>query len=150
MATTWLLQAIFITVLSNEILQTRQAATNSMFLLANTTSGTLRGRVDSGPSVPVAMFAGIPYAKAPTGPLRFKAPASPDKWTGVRDALVFGDECLQRVAANDAFRDPNAPHSEDCLYLNVYTPTKRTSNAPLPVMVFIHGGGYNSGNFDVL
>ncbi|XP_035825796.1 carboxylesterase 5A [Aplysia californica] len=152
MATAWLLQALCTTVLSNGTQQARQAGTNNMFLLANTTSGILRGQLVSGPSVPVARFAGIPYVKPPTvfvsvsGPLRFKAPVAPDSWTGARDALVFGNECLQGTILNDRFRNPNASQSEDCLYLNVYTPTQRPSKAPLPVMVFIHGGGYIIGS----
>ncbi|XP_005098829.1 cocaine esterase [Aplysia californica] len=146
MASAWLLQSLCTTLLTNGNLPAGPGGTNDTFLWANTTYGTLKGKVVFEPSIPVAMFAGIPFAKPPTGALRFKEPESPDSWTGVRDALAFGDECLQRVALNDAFRDPNARHSEDCLYLNVYTPARTDCDTLLPVMVFIHGGGYNSGS----
>ncbi|XP_005098864.1 acetylcholinesterase-like [Aplysia californica] len=116
--------------------------------MVNTSYGTLRGKVDSTPSVPVAKFLGIRYVKPPTGPLRFKAPVSPDSWDSVRDALTFGDECLQEDNPNYPFRAGNRrpPRSEDCLFLNVYSPTQRNGQVPLPVMVWIHGGGYRLGS----
>ncbi|XP_005098831.1 acetylcholinesterase [Aplysia californica] len=147
MAAIWLLQVLFTSALGASCLHRGQRAADDGFLMVNTSYGTLRGKVDSTPSVPVAKFLGIPYAKPPTGPLRFKAPVSPDSWDGVRDALTFGDECLQKLSPNFPFRAGDMPpkRSEDCLSLNVYSPTQRNVQDLLPVMVWIHGGGYYYG-----
>ncbi|KAI8421998.1 hypothetical protein MSG28_009903 [Choristoneura fumiferana] len=92
-------------------------------------------------------FKGIPYAAAPIGNLRFKAraPQPPAVWTGIRKATQHGPVCPQYNYLTLAV----VPGSEDCLYLNVYTP-KITPQKVLPVMVFIHGGGFKfgSGNDD--
>ena len=90
-------------------------------------------------------FLGIPYAAAPIGELRWKAPQPASDWTGVRQATQFGPACLQ-------LRAPRAPESslvdrpisEDCLSLNVWRPTER-DDGPLPVMVWFHGGGFRVG-----
>ncbi|XP_041980324.1 esterase B1-like isoform X1 [Aricia agestis] len=86
-------------------------------------------------------FKGIPYAKPPLGELRFTAPAPPSSWEGVRKATSHGKVCPQY----DIFSGSLMDGSEDCLYLNVYTPNV-APKTPLPVMVFIHGGGYKSGS----
>jgi para-nitrobenzyl esterase len=87
-------------------------------------------------------FLGIPYAKPPVGDLRWKAPQKPDPWPDLRTATEFGKRCAQ-------LGDPalqNAPSTdEDCLYLNVWTPMP-VPVAPLPVMVWIHGGGNVNGS----
>ncbi|KAK0175124.1 hypothetical protein PV327_008903 [Microctonus hyperodae] len=90
-------------------------------------------------------FRGIPYAKPPLGNLRFKDPELPERWFGVRDAFNFGDQCAQRDLMTCKMFG-----SEDCLYLNVYTPTLN-SLVPKAVMVWIHGGAFlcGSGNDDI-
>nr|QID41587.1 carboxylesterase CXE19 [Ostrinia furnacalis] len=90
-------------------------------------------------------FKGIPYAKPPLGPLRFKAPEPPEAWSGIRDASQHGPVCPQYNERLDRIDEG----SEDCLYLNVYS-KNLTPPRPLPVMVWIHGGSFytGSGNSD--
>ena len=93
----------------------------------------------------VKAFLGLPYAAPPVGDLRWKAPEPPAKWKGVRDASKFGAHCYQGHIYNDMTFQDDGP-SEDCLYLNVYVPAEAKSNSKLPVMFWIHGGGYSGGS----
>ena len=93
----------------------------------------------------VKAFLGLPYAAPPVGDLRWKAPVPLAKWKGVRDASKFGGHCFQGHIYND-MTFPDAGESEDCLYLNVYAPADAKSNSKLPVMFWIHGGGYSGGS----
>nr|QLI62120.1 carboxylesterase 8 [Streltzoviella insularis] len=87
-------------------------------------------------------FKGIPYAEPPIGDLRFKAPQPKNAWNGVRSAKEFGPICYQYDLF---FQTLPSNGSEDCLYLNVYTPDLKPSKL-LPVMFWIHGGGFTCGN----
>src|ERR1700728_1061393 len=92
----------------------------------------------------VNAFLGLPYAAPPVGDLRWKAPQPPAKWKSVRDASKFGAHCAQaRVYDDMVFQDVGP--SEDCLFLNVYTPAESSQKSKLPVMFWIHGGGYAGG-----
>jgi len=104
-------------------------------------AGILEGVVS--PDGKVRTFKGIPFAAAPVGPLRWKPPQPVTPWTGVRKAVEFAPRCMQtRVYADMVFRDLGP--SEDCLYLNLWIPEVH-EKSPLPVMVWIYGGGFVAG-----
>lgn len=94
----------------------------------------------------VAVFRGIPYAAPPVGNLRWRTPQAVVPWQGVKEADRFSAACMQAptVKDSDAWQEGLTTFSEDCLYLNVWTPAK-AADARLPVMVFIHGGGNTRG-----
>lgn len=124
--------------------RTSFVAAESNSLLATTKAGMVRGAVEDG----IIVFKGVPYGAPPTGALRFMPPVPPAPWTGVRDALQFGDRCPQVSApSSPAWRswDRQTGESEDCLVLNVWTPALRDGRRR-PVMVWFHGGGFTSGS----
>lgn len=92
----------------------------------------------------VESFKGIPYAAPPVGPLRWKPPQAPARWSGERDASQFGASCLQAAPLrNVPPESPGAKFSEDCLTLNVWAPVGAKK---APVMVWLHGGGNTNGS----
>lgn len=103
-----------------------------------TTSGRLRGAARGGHLA----FRGIPFAAAPVGDRRFTAPAPPEPWSGVRDALEPGNVAPQDPLVGPPFR-ADGPESEDCLVLQVHTPA--LDEGRRPVLFWIHGGGFSHG-----
>lgn len=92
----------------------------------------------------IRSFKGIPFAQPPVGDLRWTAPQAPKNWEGLRKADHFGSNAMQKPVFGDmGFRSPSM--SEDCLYLNVWTPAK-SANEKLPVLVYFYGGGYVAGD----
>ena len=120
--------------------------------------GDVEGLLSEDKSVKV--YAGIPYAKAPVGELRWKEPQNPDKWTGVRNCTKFAPKSMQPkeaawqssavdIYAQKAWRPDFSYHplearSEDSLYLNIWRPNNSDTN--LPILVFIHGGSLTTGS----
>lgn len=95
------------------------------------------------------VWRGLPYAKAPTGPLRWRAPQAPEPWTGRRDALAFGAACPQiasPLGGAPAALTGQLWGEEACLFLNVYAPSHASAGSNLPVLFWIHGGGNSSGH----
>ncbi|WP_157579271.1 carboxylesterase/lipase family protein [Spirosoma montaniterrae] len=104
-------------------------------------NGTLEGRVEA---TGIRSFKGIPFAQPPVGDLRWREPQPPKNWQGVRQADKFGPRAMQRPIFGDMnFRSNGV--SEDCLYLNVWTPAK-SGNEKLPVLVYFYGGGFMAGD----
>jgi para-nitrobenzyl esterase len=111
-------------------------------VLVKTANGVVEGAVSA--STGIRMFKGIPFAEPPEGKLRWKAPVPVKNWTGVRDATQFGPRCMQPPIFGDMNFRSNGM-SEDCLYLNIWTPAN-TAKAKLPVMVYFFGGGFVAGD----
>jgi len=106
--------------------------------------GDLHGKIEDGAKA----FLGIPYAQPPVGDLRWRPPVPASGWAETRDATAYGASCYQAPPAlfgpytEEFVASP--PFSENCLFLNVWAPAR--GGTPLPVMVWFHGGGYNSGS----
>lgn len=97
--------------------------------------GAMRGAVIAG----IRVFRGVPFAVPPVGRLRFMPPVKMGAWAGERDATKFAAIAMQEGAKD-------LPQSEDCLYLNVWTPEGAGEGTMLPVFVWVHGGGYTGGS----
>ncbi|KAJ9585421.1 hypothetical protein L9F63_002783 [Diploptera punctata] len=116
---------------------------------ATVAEGQLRGKVAKTVNgVTYYSFQGIPYAKPPTGKLRFKNPEPVDPWEGIRDALEEGYICPQYGMVMNANNDISG--EEDCLFVNVYTLSlESNSENPNATMVWIHGGAYQTGSGNI-
>lgn len=123
--------------------------------IVETNYGKVKGAVNE--SGTVVSFKGIPYAAPPVGNMRWREPQPPSSWEGIRDAAKFCPSCIQNRVYTHL---PNGPWteefmvqdsvSEDCLFLNIWTPAKSASDK-LPIIVFLHGGAFTegSGSIDV-
>lgn len=119
--------------------------------VVQTEAGAVRGTSADGLNI----FLGVPFAQPPIGDLRWRAPQPVKRWSGTRDARQFAAACTQEASApSSPSTSPWGPaflnaseRSEDCLYLNIWTPAKRA--AKRPVYVFIHGGAYQAGGTNI-
>ena len=103
--------------------------------------GSVRGRA---PEEGVYAFLGLPYAEPPVGRLRLRSPRPIQPWGGTRNTLVAAPASLQTLMGNQVWmNEPIPDQSEDCLYLNVWTPNV---NGQLPVLIWLHGGQTRNGH----
>src|ERR1700761_6141440 len=102
----------------------------------------------------IISYKGIPFAQPPVGDLRWSAPQPAKSWQGVRKCASFGNDPYQPAPhavsmwSEEYFIPKESTRSEDCLYLNVWKPAKPSAKK-LPVLVWIYGGGFNSGGTDI-
>lgn len=142
--TSWLIQSLGCTALafccacnSAEPISSDNEAMGADPNIVATSGGTVRGSATAA----MRSFLGIPYAAPPVGPLRWKPPTAAAKFSDVRDATKLATHCPQPASSFGSAMNA----AEDCLYLNVYTPT---TAGPHPVMVWIHGGAFYLGQSD--
>jgi para-nitrobenzyl esterase len=130
--------SLFRTLIASIALLSASAA-SAQIREAQVTGGTVAGEVADG----LSSYKGIPFAAPPVGELRWKAPQPVAPWDGVRQATEFGAACMQEEGMARQM-GTEAPLSEDCLFIDVWTPA-RSGGERLPVIVWIHGGGYTGG-----
>ena len=122
------------------LLAPAQSSNDSIQLQVKVANGILEGTYDSG----IRIFKRVPFAQPPVGALRWKAPQPVQDWLGVRKADTFGPRAMQRPIFDDmVFRSDGV--SEDCLYLNIWTPA-RSADERLPVLIYFYGGGLMAGD----
>ena len=133
-------------------MRTPLSVTLCTLLLAGSATAADRVTVANGvlestapPKDGVRSFKGIPFAQPPVGELRWREPAPAKDWTGVRNADQFGPRCMQRTSPMSDYWFRSNGMSEDCLYLNVWTPAK-AAGEKLPVLVYVFGGGFQNGD----
>ena len=116
------------------------ASSGAAAIRARVDKGVLQGSVEDS----VASFKGVPYAAPPIGNLRWAPPQPVMGWAGARDATHFGYDCMQIPDPMEAAPQGTTTPSEDCLFLNIWTPANHASKK-LAVMIWIHGGGFVNG-----
>ena len=132
---------LILTVLTIQVAEMANAQLNKTTPQAKTANGVVEGITEP---TGIRAFKGIPFAQPPVGELRWKEPQPVKNWQGVRKTNQFGPRAMQRAVFGDmGFRSNGM--SEDCLYLNVWTPAKSASEK-LPVLVYFYGGGFIAGD----
>ena len=129
-------------LLSVKLSSIAQVNNNSFAVQTTISNGIIEGNYDTKSGI--QKYFGVPFAKPPVGELRWKAPQPLANWKGVKETKRFGSRPMQ----TDVFGDMNSRSdgvSEDCLYLNVWTPAKRNTKG-LPVLVYFYGGGFVAGD----
>ena len=120
-----------------------------METIITTQQGAVQGALSQDQQT--VIFRGVPYAQPPVGALRFRRPQEHAPWEGVRDCTTFGPRCPQADLASmdfygkEFYRGLPDDESEDCLYLNIWTPASATAQSRLPVLFWIHGGAFLHG-----
>ncbi len=120
----------------------RAQTNNYLAVQATIENGVIEGNYDT--KTGMQFYLGVPFAKPPVGDLRWRAPQPLDAWKGVKHTKKFGPRAVQGIIFGD-MKSRSEGLSEDCLYLNVWTPAKRNTKN-LPVLVYFYGGGLSAGD----